>query len=56
MTALEHALETARLVQILKQTIERRLPPDAVIDDAVTAIECEVLLLASSLKTEKRRM
>ena len=40
-------------IQVLRETIDRRFPPDAVIEERVTDIELEVSMLVSQLNKEK---
>jgi hypothetical protein len=39
---------------IHKQTLERRMYPDQVIQDSITNIECELLLLINDLREEEK--
>jgi hypothetical protein len=40
-------------ILLLRETIERRYPPDSVIEERVTDIELEVSMLVSQLNKEK---
>lgn len=51
--AAYHLEQSKRLVTILRMTIDRRFPPDEAIENAITAIECELMLLARNLKKEE---
>jgi len=48
--AYEESLIAKRLVVILKETIERQLPPNPIIDAAVNNLEVEVVMIFSRLK------
>lgn len=48
------AIEAQRLMGVLRATIDRRCAPDQVLIDALTAVECEISILISSLDKKEK--
>ena len=47
--AQERLEESKRLVEVLRLTIERRCPTDDALDNALAAVETELILLSTSI-------
>lgn len=48
------AIEVSRLLGVLRSTVDRRCAPDQVLSDALTAVECEIAILVSSLDKKEK--
>ena len=48
------AEQVQRALTLLRETIEQRLPPDAVIDQSMDNLELEVTMLMSNLKEKEK--
>ena len=51
---LERAIELKRATGVLRATINRRHPDDDALDNALTNVELEAVLLISSIKKEEK--